>query len=149
MKSLLFVHLPSRQLFFEIADRFFIDFFLSSHITLLSKNWQIIYFFRKLISAYFWAWRFPKEEHFVLFLEIFSIDFPQTSLKGEVPQYTWLPPHFSCLVNVHFLSYFPSWSQLIRLQDSEKFNWSKWIQTWMEKKSLKAGELVFFKIFVG
>ena len=97
------------------SSKFLIDcpvIFTTLHYYLRTDK---VYFFRKLISAYFWAWRFPKEEHFVLFFEIFSIDFPQTSMKGEVSQYIWLPPQFSSLVNVQFLSCFPSWSQLIRL----------------------------------
>ena len=64
----------------------------------------------------------PQNMVFWIFMEILPFDFPKSSLKGKL---LW------------YLTSDPGCSQLIRSQDSRKYNISKWIETWISKKGFK------------
>ena len=64
----------------------------------------------------------PQNMVFWIFMDILSFDFPKSSLKGKL---LW------------YLTSDPGCSQLIRSQDSRKYNISKWIETWISKKGFK------------
>ena len=105
---------------FSFLMSFLLSFFLMLHYFFISELTEPNFCKNSFLVTF--GPKSPQNMVFWIFMDILSFDFPKSSLKGKL---LW------------YLTSDPGCSQLIRSQDSRKYNISKWIETWISKKGFK------------